>query len=123
MSGHEEKRSSCAMASSASAKVQASGLLRRRQHCFACSAGTTTSRARRTQKRPRGRPRTRPLEEDRKHRDLGSYNLFVMKAQNVAGSQVKNHRAFMSLIGNTWSNVRARCSPPRPHDVRDPAAM
>lgn len=54
------------------------------------------------QKRARGRPRIRPPEEERKHRDLGSYNLFVMKAQNVAGPDVKNHRAFMGLIGTFW---------------------
>ena len=54
------------------------------------------------QKRARGRPRVRPPEEERKHRDLGAYNLFVMKAQNVAGSDVKNHRAFMALIGSFW---------------------
>lgn len=51
----------------------------------------------------------RPPEEERKHRDLGAYNLFVMKAQNVAGSDVKNHRAFMALIGSFW---KARCMPP-----------
>lgn len=54
------------------------------------------------EKRARGRPRIRPPEEERKHRDLGSYNLFVMKAQNVAGPDVKNHRAFMGLIGTFW---------------------
>jgi hypothetical protein len=53
-------------------------------------------------KRARGRPRVRPPEEERKHRDLGAYNLFVMKAQNVAGADVKNHRAFMALIGSFW---------------------
>ena len=62
------------------------------------------------QKRARGRPRIRPLEEDRKHRDLGSYNLFVMKAQNVAGSDVKNHRAFMGLIGSFWKVLLSSCS-------------
>lgn len=54
------------------------------------------------QKRARGRPRTKPDDSEKKHRDLGSYNLFVMKAQNVAGQDVKNHRAFMALIGSFW---------------------
>ena len=58
------------------------------------------------QKRARGRPRIHPPVEDRKHRDLGAYNLFVMKAQNVAGAEVKNYRAFMALIGAYWK-VRA----------------
>lgn len=61
------------------------------------------------QKRARGRPRIRPPEEERKHRDLGSYNLFVMKAQNVAGPDVKNHRAFMGLIGMFWKVRTSHC--------------
>lgn len=65
------------------------------------------------QKRARGRPRIRPPEEERKHRDLGAYNLFVMKAQNVAGPDVKNHRAFMGLIGTFW---KVRLAPPHIHD-------
>lgn len=65
------------------------------------------------QKRARGRPRIRPPEEERKHRDLGSYNLFVMKAQNVAGPDVKNHRAFMGLIGTFWKVRVSSALPPR----------
>ena len=40
--------------------------------------------------------------EDRKYRDIGAYNLFVMKAQNVAGAEVKNRCAFMGLVGSYW---------------------
>lgn len=54
------------------------------------------------EKRGRGRPKMKNDDDPKKHRDLGSYNLFVMKAQNVAGSDVKNHRAFMALIGSFW---------------------
>ena len=70
---------------------------------------------------PRGRPKGKSEDgaspkapkAPRKPRDIGTYNLFVMKAQNVAEGAVKNHRAFLGLIGSFWK-VRLACRPCRP---------
>jgi len=62
------------------------------------------------EKRGRGRPKSKTDDGEKKHRDLGSYNLFVMKAQHVAGGSVQNHRAFMALIGNFWKACASRCA-------------